>query len=129
MAYFLEGKPTMFQYRSSEFAPNVASIQKHLSAVEKELESIGRIAGRRGSAAARTASAQIGDALSSVLSDMVDRFREGSRQAVEASSSYGNSAMRRVSNEVQEQPLITLGVALGLGVLIGAAVLGTYRRR
>jgi len=119
----------VFQYRSSEFAPNVASIQRHLSAVEKELENIGRIAGHRGSAAARTAFEQIGDALTSVVSDMMERFREGGRQTVQVGSSYGNSAIRRVSAEVQGQPLVTLGVALGIGVLIGAAVLGTQRRR
>lgn len=119
----------MFQYRSSEFAPNVASIQRHLGAVEKELESIGRIAGRRGVVAARTASEQIGDALTSVLSDMMERFRDGGRQAVQTGSKYGDSAIRRMTAEVQGQPLITLGVALGVGVLIGAAVLGATLRK
>jgi ElaB/YqjD/DUF883 family membrane-anchored ribosome-binding protein len=119
----------MFQHRSSEFAPNVASIQRHLSAVEKELENMGRLVGRRGSAAAEAASEQIGDALNSVLNIMVDRFREGGRQAVETGSKYGDRAVRRVSAGVQEQPLITLGVALGIGVLIGAAVLGANWRK
>jgi ElaB/YqjD/DUF883 family membrane-anchored ribosome-binding protein len=118
----------MFQHRSSEFAPNVASIQRHLGAVEKELENIGRVVGRRGSAAAEAASEQIGDVLNSVLSGMTDRFREGGRQAVEAGSKYGDRAMRRVSAGVQEQPLITVAVALGIGVLIGAAVLGAKWR-
>jgi ElaB/YqjD/DUF883 family membrane-anchored ribosome-binding protein len=123
----------MFQYRSSEFAPSVASIQRHLGAVEKELESIGRVAGRRGSAAARTAAEQIGDALTSILSDMMERFRDGGRQAVQTGSKYGakygDSAIQRVSAEVRGQPLITLGVALGVGVLIGAAVLGASWRK
>jgi ElaB/YqjD/DUF883 family membrane-anchored ribosome-binding protein len=118
----------MFQHRSSEFAPNVASIQRHLGAVEKELENMGRIAGRRGSVAAQAASEQIGDALNSVLSSLVERFRDGGRQAVETGSRYGDQAVRRVSAEVQEQPLITLGVALGVGVLIGAAILGAKWR-
>jgi ElaB/YqjD/DUF883 family membrane-anchored ribosome-binding protein len=119
----------MFQYRSSEFAPNVASIQRHLGAVEKELENIGRIVGRRGSIAARTASEQIGDALTSVLSDMMERFREGGRHAVQTGSKYGDNALQRVSAEVQGQPLVTLGVALGVGILIGATVLGATLRK
>jgi hypothetical protein len=49
----------MFQYRASNFSPSVAAIQKHLGAVEKELEKIGRIAGRQTSEAAVTASDQI----------------------------------------------------------------------
>jgi ElaB/YqjD/DUF883 family membrane-anchored ribosome-binding protein len=119
----------MFQQRSSEFAGSVTSIQQHLSAVEKELENIGRIAGRRGSAAAATASEQIGDALTPILSDLIERVREGGRQALRTSSSYGDSAARRVSAEVQAQPLMTVAVALGVGALIGLAVLGTTWRK
>jgi ElaB/YqjD/DUF883 family membrane-anchored ribosome-binding protein len=119
----------MLQQTSSEFAPSVTSIQRHLSAVEKELENIGRVAGRRGSAAAKVASGQIADALTSILSDLIERFREGGRQALEAGSGYGNRAARRVSAEVEAQPLITIAVALGVGVLIGTALLGTNWRK
>ncbi len=119
----------MFQYRRSEFEPSVTAIQKHLMAVEKELVNLGRIAGGRGTAAASAASEQISEALTSVLGDLVDRFRDGGRRAVQLGSSYGNSAVRRVSDEVEERPLITVGVALGIGVLIAAAYLGSQRRR
>jgi hypothetical protein len=129
----------MFQYRSSAFGPSMNSIQKHLGAVEKELENIGRVAGRRGSAAASAAGEQIGDALTSIVSDMMDRFRERGRaagdqatrlgnEALKLGSSYGNGALARVSAEVEDRPLITLGVALGIGILIGAAVLGSVSR-
>jgi ElaB/YqjD/DUF883 family membrane-anchored ribosome-binding protein len=126
----------MFQYRSSAFGPSVNSIQKHLSAVEKELETIGRIAGRRGSAAASAAGEQIGDAIATILSEMLDRFRERGRaagdqaarfgtQAVNLGKGFGSEALQRVSAEVEDRPLVTLGVALGIGILIGAAVLGS----
>jgi ElaB/YqjD/DUF883 family membrane-anchored ribosome-binding protein len=118
----------MFQYRSSEFAPNVSSIQRHLTAVEKELENIGRKAGRRGSAAAKSASEQIGEVLTSILNDMTERLREGGRQAMQTSSSYSNTAIKRVSGEVEEQPLTAIAVALGVGVLVGAAILGTMKK-
>jgi ElaB/YqjD/DUF883 family membrane-anchored ribosome-binding protein len=129
----------MFQYRSSAFGPSMNSIQKHLGAVEKELENIGRVAGRRGSAAASAAGEQIGDALTSIVSDMMDRFRERGRaagdqatrlgsEALKLGSSYGNGALARVSAEVEDRPLITLGVALSIGILIGAAVLGSASR-
>ncbi|MGA2895810.1 MAG: hypothetical protein ABSE22_23355 [Xanthobacteraceae bacterium] len=130
----------MFQYRSSSFGPSVNSIQKHLGAVEKELETIGRIAGRRGSAAATAAGEQIGDAIATILSEMMDRFRDRSlaageqaarlgSQAVKLGTGYGNDALRRVSAEVEDRPLVTLGVALGIGMLIGAAVLGSAALR
>jgi ElaB/YqjD/DUF883 family membrane-anchored ribosome-binding protein len=130
----------MFQYRTSDFAPSVAAIQKHLGAVEKELEKIGRMAGRRTSAAAATASDQIGDAISMILSDMMDRFRKGGQvagdqagrlgnQALDLGSRYGSDALQRVASQAEERPLFTVGVALGIGILIGAALLGSAAAR
>jgi ElaB/YqjD/DUF883 family membrane-anchored ribosome-binding protein len=121
----------MFHHRSSAFGPSVTAIQKRLGAVEKELEKMGRIAGGRGSAATAAASDQIGDSISSILGDMLDRFRLGRQVAGEQASraldlggKYGGDALQRVTNELEDRPLITLGVAVGIGVLIGAAVLG-----
>jgi ElaB/YqjD/DUF883 family membrane-anchored ribosome-binding protein len=133
----------MFQYRSSAFGPSVAAIQKHLGAVEKELEKIGRIAGDRTSAAAATASDQLGDAISTILNEMVERFRRGrqaagdqagrlSNQALNLGAKYGSDALQRAASEVEERPLVTVAIALGIGILIGAAVLtstGSSRRR
>jgi ElaB/YqjD/DUF883 family membrane-anchored ribosome-binding protein len=124
----------MFQYRSSAFGPSVAAIQKHLGAVEKELEKIGRIAGDRTSAAAATASDQLGDAISTILNEMVERFRRGrqaagdqagrlSNQALNLGAKYGSDALQRAASEVEERPLVTVAIALGIGILIGAAVL------
>ena len=126
----------MFHQRSSSFGPSVTAIQKHLGAVEKELETLGRIAGRRTSVAASAASDQIGDAVSTIMSDMMDRFRQGGQAASDRAASlgsralslggrYGTNALKRVSSEVEDRPLITVGVALGIGILIGAAVLGS----
>jgi len=125
----------MLQYRTSNFAPSVAAIQKHLGAVETELEKIGRIAGRQTSDAAAAASDQIGDAISTILSEMVDRFRKGgqaagdqagrlSSQALDLGAKYGSDALARVASEAEQRPLFTVGVALGIGILIGAALLG-----
>jgi ElaB/YqjD/DUF883 family membrane-anchored ribosome-binding protein len=133
----------MFEYRSSAFGPSVAAIQKHLGAVEKELEKIGRIAGDRTSAAAATAGDQVGDAISTILNEMVERFRQGrqaagdqagrlSNQALNLGAKYGSDALQRAASEVEERPLVTVAIALGIGILIGAAVLtstGSSRRR
>ena len=132
----------MFHHRSSNFGPSVTAIQQHLGAVEKELEKIGRIAGRRTSIAAVGAAEQIGDAVSTIVNDMMDRFRQGRQmaggqagrlgnQALGLSAQYGNDALQRITDEIEERPLITIAVALGIGILIGAAVLGSanVRRR
>jgi ElaB/YqjD/DUF883 family membrane-anchored ribosome-binding protein len=126
----------MFQYGRSNFAPSVAAIQKHLGAVEAELEKIGRIAGGQTSDAAAAASDQIGDAISTILSEMVERFRKGGQaagdqagrlgnQALDLGAKYGSDALTRVANQAEERPLMTVAVALGIGLLIGAALLGS----
>ena len=130
----------MFQHRSSDFAPSVTAIQQHLGAVEKELEKIGRVAGRRTTAAAASATEQIGDAISTIVSDMMDRFRQGRQragdqagrlgnQALDLGTRYGNDALARITDEIEDRPLITIAVALGIGILIGAAVLGSANAR
>ena len=73
---------------------------------------------------------------------MMDRFRQGGRrasdqagrlgnQALGLSAQYGNDALQRITDEIEERPLFTIAVALGIGILIGAAVLGSanVRRR
>src|SRR5262249_31393153 len=115
-------------------------IQKHLGAVETELEKIGRMAGRQTSDAAAAASEQIGDAISTILSEMVDRFRKGgqaagdqagrlSNQAFDPGAKYRNDAVEPVASQAEERPLFTVGVALGIGILIGAALLGSASAR
>jgi ElaB/YqjD/DUF883 family membrane-anchored ribosome-binding protein len=66
---------------------------------------------------------------------MVDRFRKGgqaagdqagrlSNQALDLGAKYGSDALARVASEAEQRPLFTVGVALGIGILIGAALLG-----
>jgi hypothetical protein len=89
----------MFEYRSSAFGPSVAAIQKHLGAVEKELEKIGHIAGDRTSAAAATASDQAGDAISTILNKMVERFPagpSGRRRSSRALEQSGPQSRRQI---------------------------------
>jgi ElaB/YqjD/DUF883 family membrane-anchored ribosome-binding protein len=129
----------MFQHRASDFSPSVATIQKHLGAVEKELEKIGRIAGRQTSDVAARASDQIGDAISTIMNEMANRFRKGGQaagyqagrfgnRALDLGAKYGSDALDRVAGEAEQRPLITVAVAIGIGILIGAAVLGSARR-
>jgi hypothetical protein len=71
---------------------------------------------------------------------MVDRFRKGRQaagdqaerlgnQALDLGAKYGSNALQRVANEAEHRPLITVGVALGIGVLIGVAILGSTSSR
>ena len=94
---------------------------------------------------------QLGEAISGILSDMLDRLRDRGEAASDQAARLGNRALKlgagygsdalarvgaqtnnalsRVSSEVEDRPLLTIGVALGIGVLIGAAILGSAAAR
>jgi hypothetical protein len=71
---------------------------------------------------------RVSEALVSALGDLVDRFRgsgrsisgEAARFGYEAGK-FGNDALRRVAAEVEQRPLVTLAIAVGVGLLIGMA--------
>jgi ElaB/YqjD/DUF883 family membrane-anchored ribosome-binding protein len=115
----------MFQRRSS-----AAAIESHLKAIENELGRVGRKAGRHASARASGIGDQIGDVIAPILNEVADRFRGSRRlaadeaarfgsQAVKVGGRIGSEALDRLVTEVEHRPLVTLAVAVGVGILIG----------
>ena len=105
---------------------NVREIDRRLRSLEQGL---GRAGPRTASRAFGTAD-HISETVASALSSLADRIHEISigddaakfgNEAVK----FGNDTLRRVAKEVEHRPLVTLAVALGLGLLVGAA----YHRR
>jgi hypothetical protein len=122
----------MFHHRSSAFAPNLAALEGRLRSLENEVQRVGKKAGRSASAGISSAGDQIGDAVASAVNDIVERFRSGRRlagdeavrfgnEAAKFGAKFGNDALDRVANEVEHRPLLTLAVAIGVGILIGMA--------
>ncbi len=121
----------MFAHRAAEFDPRVAAIAGHLRAIEKELGVLGKSAGRRASSSVSAAGNQIVEAIWPILNEIGDSLRRGQRVAVDEAASLGNEALNRgarmgsdalahVADQARRRPLITLAVAIGVGVLIGA---------
>jgi ElaB/YqjD/DUF883 family membrane-anchored ribosome-binding protein len=123
----------MFQPRSRDFSdPRVTAIVDHLRAIERELGEIGRNTRRRTSAGIAAAGDQIADAVGPILNDIVDRFQRGRRaaangavnlgdEAVKIGTRLGNDAVARLADQTRQRPMLTLAVAIGVGILIGAA--------
>jgi ElaB/YqjD/DUF883 family membrane-anchored ribosome-binding protein len=121
----------MFQHRAAEFDPRLSAIVGHLRAIEKELGAVGKSAGRRASSSVSAAGNQIADAIWPMLNELGDRFRRGQRVAVDEAASFGNEAVKlgssmgrdalgQIADQARRRPLVTLAVAIGVGVLIGA---------
>jgi ElaB/YqjD/DUF883 family membrane-anchored ribosome-binding protein len=130
----------MFQHRSRDFDPRVSAIVDHLRGIQDQLGKIGRDAGRRGADNAAAAGNQIAEAMTPILNDIAGRFRRGQRaavegasglgdQAVRVSSKVGNQAVAQLTDQAQQRPLVMLAVAIGIGILIGAAGRSVARRR
>jgi len=117
----------MFQRRSNEFNPRFSSIAGHLRAIEQEIGGIGKSAGRHAAAGAASAGNQIADALEPILNDIVDWVRRGQATALDEGENFGNEAIKigvsagnktvgPVATLAEQRPLITLAVAIGLGI-------------
>lgn len=122
----------MFQHRSREFNPRPGAIAGHLRAIEKELGRGEQGAARRTATRATTAGNQIVDAIVPILSEIIDRFGHGQGVAVDEAASFGNEAVKiatkigsnaleQVATQTKKRPLVTLAVAIGVGILVGMA--------
>ena len=68
----------------------------------------------------------VGETVAAVLSGIADRFRGGANSMGDEAAKIGseaaklgNDALRRLSKEVEHRPLVTLAVAVGVGILVG----------
>src|SRR5262252_8562977 len=102
---------------SRTMLPNVREIERRLRSLEQQLERVGD----RTSASTAEVVERVGAAIAPVLNDIADRFRGGAHSMGDEAAKLGNDALRRLSNEVEHRPLVTLAVAVGVGLLVGLA--------
>ena len=108
---------------SRAMSANVGEIERRLRSLEQRLER----AGGRVSARAEHTADHLGEAIASALSSIADRFRGDAGSMTDATkigaaaAKVGNDALRRLSREVQHRPLVTLAIAVGVGILMGLA--------
>ena len=106
----------------------VGEIERRLRAIEKSLEKLGA----RASSNARDTAETLSDVMSSALSGWADRFRDNAglvsgqsaalgKHLGKDAAKVGSAALSRIADETEHRPLFALGVALGVGVLIGIA--------
>jgi ElaB/YqjD/DUF883 family membrane-anchored ribosome-binding protein len=122
----------MFHHRASAFDRNISALEGRLHALQIDLDKLGRRVGRSTSAGVSAAGDQIGDAIAVAVNEIVQRFRSGRRlaedeavrlghDAAKFGAKVGSDALERVASEVEHRPLVTLAVAIGVGILIGVA--------
>ena len=109
---------------SRAMSANVGEIERRLRSVEQRLE---RVGGRASASTLQTAD-HVGETVAAALSSIADRFRGGANSVSDEAAKFGseaaklgNHALHRLSNEVEHRPLVTLVVAVGVGILVGLA--------
>jgi ElaB/YqjD/DUF883 family membrane-anchored ribosome-binding protein len=98
-------------------AANVRDIERRLRSLEQQLERVGD----RTSESTAEIAERVGVAIAPVLSSIADQFRGGAHSMGDKAAKLGNDVLRRLSNEIEHRPLVTLAVAVGVGILVGLA--------
>jgi ElaB/YqjD/DUF883 family membrane-anchored ribosome-binding protein len=113
-------------FHRSEYAralsTEIGDIDQRLRALERRLEAIGG----RSAASAVQAADHVGETIASALSGVAERLRGGADSVRDEvakiggdAAKLGNQALRRLVDEVEHRPLVTLAVAVGVGILVG----------
>jgi ElaB/YqjD/DUF883 family membrane-anchored ribosome-binding protein len=118
----------MYRQSTRERMSDLADVERRLLALEKRL---GRTASRASShlaAGASQATDRVSELIAAALSEAGSRFRGGARGVGAEASHFGqeaarlgNDALRRLTDEVEQRPLVMLAIAAGLGFLVGIA--------
>jgi uncharacterized protein YukE len=109
---------------SRAMSANVGEIERRLRSVEQRLER----GGGRASASTMQTADHVGETIASALSGIADRFRGGANSMSDEAAKFGSEAaklgnhvLHRLSKEVEHRPIVTLAVAVGVGILVGLA--------
>lgn len=104
---------------SRALSAGTREIAGRLSALEERVKRIG----------SREPAAEpdsIGEAIASALSGVAAQLRGGADSFGKEAANFGsdaarlgNQALRRLTREIEHRPLVTLGVAVGVGILVG----------
>lgn len=102
-------------------AEEVAAIEELVSDLEKRLRRLSGSAKREASGA----SDDIGEFVSDALDRIMSRVRESaagvSQSVTDEAKRFSGDAFRKLTDEVENRPLLMLGIAAGIGFLAGLA--------
>ena len=113
---------------SAARSERIADLERLVRDLEKRLT----LLSRRAASDAPHAVDRVGEAVASALGEIADRFRGRARSFGKDATAFsdealefGNDALRKLTREVEQRPLVVLAVALGVGVLAA----GLFARR
>jgi ElaB/YqjD/DUF883 family membrane-anchored ribosome-binding protein len=107
--------------RTRNTSEDITEIEREIAGLMRDLENrVGRLntLSRKG---ASHAASEASDYVSETLSETAERLRNGAHTMTDEATRLGNDALRRIEDEVEQRPLLTLAIAAGIGFLAGMA--------
>ncbi len=103
----------------SAAAEEIAAIEDLMNDLEKRLRRLSGNAKREASGA----SGDVGDFVNDALARIMEHVREDASDTTESiaddAARYGADAIKKAIQEVEQRPLLMLGIAAGIGFLAG----------
>jgi ElaB/YqjD/DUF883 family membrane-anchored ribosome-binding protein len=105
----------------SAAADEITAIEDLMGDLEKRLRRLSGTARREASGA----TGEVGDFVREALDRIMNRVRDSTagvtHSVTEEAARFGTDAFKKLTDEVENRPLVMLGVAAGLGFLVGLA--------
>jgi len=107
--------------KSRSTSDDIADIEREIAGLMHDLENrVGRLntLSRKG---ASHAAHEASDYVSETLSETAERLRNGAHAVSDEATKVGSDALRKIEDEIEQRPLLTLAIAAGIGFLAGMA--------
>jgi len=99
----------------------IAELEREISKLMRDLEQrVGRLntLTKRGTSHAADEATEY---ISDTLSEAAERLRNSANAMTDEAARTGSEALRRIEEEIEQRPLLTLAIAAGIGFLAGMA--------
>ena len=107
--------------KNSSSITDISEIEREIAQLMRDLETrVGRLNTLTKRGASKVAS-EAGEFISGTMSQTAERLSNGAHVVTDEATRYGSEALRRIEDEVEQRPLLTLAIAAGIGFLAGMA--------
>jgi ElaB/YqjD/DUF883 family membrane-anchored ribosome-binding protein len=100
---------------------DIAEIEREIGKLMRDLESrVGRLNALTKRGASHAAS-EASDFVSDTLTETAERLRSAAFAVPDEAARFGTDALKKIEDEIEQRPLLTLAIAAGIGFLAGMA--------
>lgn len=99
----------------------IAAIEDLMSDLEKRLRRLSEASRSETAGATNDVHDFVNEALGNIMKSVRNGATDITGQLADEATRYTNDTMKKLTHEVEQRPLIMLGVAVGIGFLVGLA--------